>query len=112
MGQWMARAGRELLIDADALPVVPLHWQRLWVAVQSGFSTRQGGGIRQRSPVFAAVLRPMRATSRQVGLSRSARVMNVQGAFAVIQGGKAAIQVSGSFSFTTCSRRAQRLMRA
>jgi len=28
MGQWMARAGRELLADADALIPVPLHWRR------------------------------------------------------------------------------------
>jgi predicted amidophosphoribosyltransferase len=30
MGRWMARAGRELLDDADALVPVPLHWRRLW----------------------------------------------------------------------------------
>ena len=30
MGQWMARAGRELLSGADALLPVPLHWRRLW----------------------------------------------------------------------------------
>src|SRR5262245_57482596 len=30
MGQWMARAGRELLADADSLVPVPLHWRRLW----------------------------------------------------------------------------------
>jgi len=29
-GTWMARAGRELLSDADALVPVPLHWRRLW----------------------------------------------------------------------------------
>src|SRR6476659_10832230 len=30
MGRWMARAGRELLADADALVSVPLHWRRRW----------------------------------------------------------------------------------
>ena len=30
MGRWMARAGRELLAEADALVPVPLHWRRLW----------------------------------------------------------------------------------
>src|ERR1700755_1971789 len=30
MGRWMARAGRELLADADALIPVPLHWRRAW----------------------------------------------------------------------------------
>ena len=30
MGRWMARAGRELLQEADALVPVPLHWRRGW----------------------------------------------------------------------------------
>ena len=30
MGRWMARAGRELIAEADALLPVPLHWRRLW----------------------------------------------------------------------------------
>ena len=30
MGRWMARAGRELLAEADAVMPVPLHWRRLW----------------------------------------------------------------------------------
>src|SRR5258708_5658728 len=28
MGRWMARAGRELLQEADALVPVPLHWRK------------------------------------------------------------------------------------
>jgi predicted amidophosphoribosyltransferase len=30
IGRWMARAGRELTAEADALVPVPLHWRRLW----------------------------------------------------------------------------------
>ena len=30
MGRWTARAGRELLADADALVPMPLHWRRQW----------------------------------------------------------------------------------
>src|SRR5258705_9191341 len=30
MGRWMARAGRELLADSDAIVPVPLHWRRQW----------------------------------------------------------------------------------
>jgi predicted amidophosphoribosyltransferase len=30
MGRWMARAGEELLNQADALAPVPLHWRRGW----------------------------------------------------------------------------------
>src|SRR6201998_4021299 len=30
MGRWMARAGRQLLDEADVLVPVPLHWRRGW----------------------------------------------------------------------------------
>ena len=30
MGRWMARAGRELLAEADLIVPVPLHWRRGW----------------------------------------------------------------------------------
>jgi predicted amidophosphoribosyltransferase len=30
MGRWMARAGQELLAEADVLVPVPLHWRRGW----------------------------------------------------------------------------------
>src|ERR1044072_4834089 len=30
MGRWMARAGEELLREADVLVPVPLHWRRGW----------------------------------------------------------------------------------
>src|SRR5262245_16343486 len=30
MGRWMARAGKELLAEADVLVPVPLHWRRGW----------------------------------------------------------------------------------
>lgn len=92
MGRWMARAGRELLDDADALVPVPLHWRRLWgrrfnqAAVLAKAAAADSG-----VPVLTAALRRMRATTQQVGLSRSARATNVQGAFAVTKEGKAAI---------------------
>jgi predicted amidophosphoribosyltransferase len=35
LGRWMARAGAELLADAEALVPVALHWTRLW---QRGFN--------------------------------------------------------------------------
>jgi ComF family protein len=92
MGQWMSRAGRELLADADALVPVPLHWRRLWgrrfnqAAALAKVAAATGG-----LPVLADALRRKRATPQQVGLSRNERAVNVQGAFAVTQDGKAAI---------------------
>src|SRR4030088_2335168 len=46
MGRWMARAGRELLREADVLIPVPLHWQRAWGRRynQSGALARGLGG--------------------------------------------------------------------
>jgi ComF family protein len=84
LGRWMARAGAEFLVDADALVPVPLHWMRLWqrrfnqsVALARAISSETG------VPVSDHVLARTRATPPQVGLARSGRARNVQGAFAV-----------------------------
>src|SRR6516165_10536289 len=72
MGRWMARAGRELLADADLLLPVPLHWRRAWHRRynQSGALARV---IERQSRVRlrGELLRRVRATEQQVGLSRS-----------------------------------------
>src|SRR5258707_1931650 len=84
MGRWMARAGRELLAEADALIPVPLHWRRGWSRRynQSGALARV---IERQSGVKLAseALRRVRPTQQQIGLSRSQRASNVQGAFKV-----------------------------
>jgi ComF family protein len=95
MGRWMARAGRDLLEDADALVPVPLHWRRLWgrrfnqaaMLAKAASAAAPAGRI----PVLTGALARRRATTQQVGLSRSARAVNVQGAFTVTEDGKAAI---------------------
>jgi ComF family protein len=92
MGRWMARAGRELLDDADALVPVPLHWRRLWGRrFNQAAVLAQAAAAEKGIPVLTTALRRRRATTQQVGLSRSARTVNVQGAFAVTPEGKAAI---------------------
>jgi ComF family protein len=84
MGRWMARAGKELLAEADALIPVPLHWKRGWSRRynQSGALARV---ISRQSGVKVAseALRRVRATEQQIGLSRAQRASNVQGAFKV-----------------------------
>src|SRR5215469_3035024 len=89
MGRWMTRAARELLADADMLVPVPLHWRRAWRRRynQSGALARvieRQSGVRLRGDL----LRRVRATEQQVGLSRPQRASNVQGAFAVSAAGK------------------------
>ena len=84
MGRWMARAGRELLDEADVLIPVPLHWRRAWRRRynQSGALARV---IERQTGVKVATeaLRRIRPTEQQIGLSRPQRASNVQGAFKV-----------------------------
>ena len=84
LGQWMTRAGGELLADADALVPVPLHWRRLW---QRRFnqSSALARAISKQSkiPVADHLLVRSRATQPQFGLPRDQRAENVQGAFLV-----------------------------
>jgi ComF family protein len=84
LGRWMARAGVELLVDADALVPVPLHWTRLWRRRfnQSAVLAQSVSAI-AAVPVADHILARTRATPPQVGLARSERARNVQGAFAV-----------------------------
>src|SRR5213592_509667 len=84
MGSWMARAGRELLSQADVLVPVPLHWRRGWSRRynQSG-ALAQAIGQQSGVKVAAEALRRVRATEQQIGLSRAQRAENVQGAFKV-----------------------------
>ncbi len=85
MGRWMARAGQELLREADVLVPVPLHWRRGWTRRynQSGALAR---AISKHSgvPVARDALRRIRPTRQQIGLSRPQRTANVQGAFSIL----------------------------
>jgi len=92
MGRWAAHAGCEILAEADALIPVPLHWRRLWTrrfnqsAMLAAAVSAQCG-----LPVAAGALKRVKATAQQVGLSRTERAANVQGAFRVPADGKHAV---------------------
>src|ERR1700731_1544921 len=93
MGRWMARAGHELLEEADALVPVPLHWRRGWSRRynQSGALARvieRQSGVRLASEA----LRRVRPTQQQGGFARAQRASNVQGAFKVAADRTADIQ--------------------
>jgi ComF family protein len=92
MGRWMARAGRELLAGADALVPVPLHWRRLW-ARRFNQSAALAGAVAEiaGTHVLHGALQRVRATSQQVGLNKTERAENVQGAFKVAPERKAEI---------------------
>src|SRR5579864_1191450 len=92
MGRWVNQAGRELLAEADALVPVPLHWRRLW-ARRFNQSAVLAAEVSAASGVAiaAGALKRVKFTAQQVGLSRSERAANVQGAFRVPGDGKAAV---------------------
>jgi ComF family protein len=91
-GRWMARAGHELLKDADALVPVPLHWRRLWTRRfnQSALLAKAISEI-AGVPVAENALKRVKATAQQVGLTQRERASNVQGAFRVPAEGKAEV---------------------
>ena len=92
MGRWMATAGRSLTAEADAIIPVPLHWRRYW-ARRFNQSALLAEAIAEASqvPLVLGALKRVKATPQQVGLSQSARTLNVQGAFRVSPSGKAAV---------------------
>lgn len=81
-GGWLARAGRELLADADLLAPVPLHRGRLFrrrynqAALLAQALSRHAG-----VPAIPDLLVRQRATPTQGGLNRKDRHRNVKGAF-------------------------------
>jgi ComF family protein len=87
LGAWMARAGSDLLTDADAIVPTPLHAMRLWTrrfnqAAALACAIAQTAG----KPFEPQWLLRVKSTRSQVGLSRDQRARNVQGAFRAAPG--------------------------
>lgn len=83
-GRWMARAGRDLVAEADLIAPVPLHWRRFWRRRYNQSALLAGAVGRETGlPVVPDLLVRKRATPSQGGLGAKARARNVQGAFAV-----------------------------
>ena len=87
IARWMARAGVEVIADADVIVPVPLHPLRLWrrrfnqAAALAREVARQTG-----KPCDLEGLLRVKATRSQVGLTRTQRAENMQGAFRVRDG--------------------------
>lgn len=82
--RWLGRAGAELLAGVELIVPVPLYTSRLWWRRfnQSAMLAR-GLGRLTGIPVDCFVLKRVRRTSSQVGLSADQRRRNVAGAFKV-----------------------------
>jgi ComF family protein len=85
MGAWMARAGDELLTEADVLIPVPLHRGRL-ARRRFNQAALLARSVSDRSgvPLDAFALTRVKPTPPQVGLTRTQRAANMQGAFRVL----------------------------
>lgn len=86
-GQWLARAGGEVLQSADIVAPVPLHWLRLaWRRYnQAALIARTAADAAGRRCVPDLLVR-RRRTPSQGELGRAARRRNVRRAFAVRPG--------------------------
>jgi len=81
---WMARAGAELIAQADIIAPVPLHYRRL-LRRRYNQAALLALGIARRSdkPVVVDLLKRLRATPSQAGLGARERRRNVARAVAV-----------------------------
>ena len=93
-GSWLARAGHELLANADLITPVPLHRGRLWrrrfnqsalmaQAVVKSLARDGAVGVDREPGLYLDLLTRDRATPSQGRLNAAERRRNVRGAFSV-----------------------------
>lgn len=85
MARWVARAGTELITDADVVVPVPLHWRRfLRRRFNQAAELARGVARLSNKPFEPLALSRVKVTRQQVGLGLVAREDNVRGAFRVL----------------------------
>jgi ComF family protein len=83
-GRWMARAGAELLAEADLVAPVPLHWRRLLTRrYNQALLLARALSPRGKASLAPDLLRRRRWTGSQAGLAARERRSNVREAFEV-----------------------------
>jgi len=93
MGAWMARAGEDILPDADFLVPVPLHRARLmWRQFNQAQALAVAIGHACGKKVEPILLHRVKRTAPQIGLTRAQRAENVQGAFALPEEAKPMVE--------------------
>src|SRR5919112_6325060 len=93
LGTMMARAGAELLADADVIVPVPLHrWRLWWRRFNQAMALAKVVSCESCVPCDPFLLARVKRTRRQVGLTKSQRQENLQGAFRVPDEAKARLK--------------------
>lgn len=86
MGRQMARAGADILAEADLVVPVPLHWRRQVARRFNQAELLARAVVRatpNAPPVAPDLLVRRKSTPRQVGLGKTQRAANMVGAFAL-----------------------------
>jgi ComF family protein len=84
LGTMMARAGAELLREADVIVPVPLHrWRLWWRRFNQAMVLAKAVSAESGLPCDPFLLARVKRTRRQVGLTKAQRQENLQGAFRV-----------------------------
>ncbi|WP_375460980.1 ComF family protein [uncultured Enterovirga sp.] len=84
LGSMMARTGAELAAECDVVVPVPLHrWRLWWRRYNQAMELARHVARLNGRPVEPELLARVKRTAPQVGLSRSQRGDNLQGAFRV-----------------------------
>lgn len=92
LGRWMARAGAELLAEADLIVPVPLHrWRLLKRRFNQAALLAKVVSASSGVAWDPLALKRVKATASQVGMTRAQRRDNLQGAFRVSRSHAAAV---------------------
>ena len=91
-GRWLARAGADLLAEADLVTPVPLHWTRLFIRRynQAALLAKRSAAEAERPYLPDVLVRRRRTPPQHSG--HAARARNVAGAFAVAARRRAAVE--------------------